>query len=142
MFYIPSYRKIKIGLMLSYKHWWHDAEPIYDDNAIIAGHGNYLAVSEIRSTYMNGLGAGIEFSLRLKSEEQNECLFFWNASFTEFKSQSYVYSLDIQNSYFLQPWNYSKTYPYDETKNRFYFNITVGFKFGFKNALRFKSPIN
>ncbi len=48
--------------------------------------------------------------------------------------ESHVYSGTANYSMFFP----SYTYPYIETKNRFYFNVTAGFKFGYRRALHTK----
>lgn len=134
IFYFPTQKRTQIGLMLTYKHWWHDIEPIENDKFYDSYKSNDPHLVEMRSTVMDGFGAGLEFAYYFKVHKDYDFNFFWNASFTYFNSFSHVYSIYTPYT------NYYSTglptYPYTETKGRFYLNATCGFKFGFKKPLK------
>lgn len=132
--YFPTHKATKIGLMLSYKHWWHGIKSIDSDNSEFSGKADSYYLKENRSTVMNGFGAGLEFSYQRVNRKHFDANFFWNASLTYFVSHSYVYS-GSESSQFVGNPNYpQKTYPYTETKGRTYFNVTCGFKLGYKKS--------
>ncbi len=134
IFYFPMIRKTQIGLVLSYKHWWHGKESIINDNSEISSKEEVVFFKEIRSTVMNGFGAGIEFTNYLTVYKNFDLNFFWGASFTYFNSYSNVYSMSYSNRF---SGSYiPSTYPYNETKSRLCFNLTFGFKVGFKKPLK------
>ncbi|HXU27607.1 MAG TPA: hypothetical protein VN698_10270, partial [Bacteroidia bacterium] len=137
LFFFPGRVRTQIGLILSYKYWWHGKEPIDNDNSVISGRDDDLHLTEIRSTVMNGFGLGVEFMHYRKTYEKLDCHFFWSVALTYFNSYSHVYSRSYINwSYASNPYYQNMTYPYTETKSRLYFNLTCGFKFGFKKPLK------
>ncbi len=136
IFYFPTQKKIQVGLILSYKYWWHGKEVIDNDNSVISGKDADLHLSEIRSTVMNGFGAGLEFTTYQKIYKKFDFNFFWGAALTYFNSYSHVYSLNYVNWTFAGSHFLPSTYPYTETKSRLYFNLTCGFKLGFKKPLK------
>jgi hypothetical protein len=136
IWYVVNRGRTQIGLILSYKYWWHGKESIVNDNSQISGKEEELHLSEIRSTVMNGFSMGAEFVHYRKSYKNFDFNFFWNATLTYFNSYSHVYSIDKINWYSVGNPSVPSTYPYTETKSRIYFNLTCGFKLGFKKPLK------
>ena len=134
MFYISKYPSRKIGFILSYKHWWHGTEPIINDKSVISGKSSYPIIAENRSTIMDGVGTGIEFMGNKRRYKAFDFNFFFDATITEFISYSHIYSVIILDPSAPNPIP-NQTYPYTETKNRFYFNITLGFKIGYRKII-------
>ncbi|HEX7413217.1 MAG TPA: hypothetical protein VF411_04155 [Bacteroidia bacterium] len=135
LFYRPRPDKTKIGFIFSYKHWWHSTLPIYNDLSVIPSKslsGAYLI--ENKSTVMNGICTGVEFMSCNRKYNRFDCNFFFDATITGFIVQSQVYSAYAANYGFSRYFNLL-SYPYDQTKFRFYFNITAGFKFGYRKQL-------
>ena len=129
LFFKPL-KSSEIGFIVSYKHWWHGNQSIDNDKSDF-GHGEVI-FKEIKSTYMNGLGAGVEYTHDF-SNNHFDCGFFLNTTITDFIAHSHVVSFDSGNI----PPSYSyRTYPYYETKNRVYVNVTAGFKFGYRKQLK------
>jgi hypothetical protein len=128
--------RTKIGLMLSYKHWWHGKEAIYNTQSLISGEDTYPWLIETKSTIMNGFGIGIEL-IHDFSRENFDFSFFYNVSITEFTAYSHVYSADSYNFAGLSLLQ-QHTYPYTETNYNLYFNITAGFKFGYRKPVHAK----
>ena len=136
IFYFPCRPRVQAGLMFSYKHWWHGKESIVNDNSQISSRDDVFFLKEIKSTVMDGLGLGLEFTYYRKAHKNFDFNFFWNAAITYFNSYSHVYSLDYLKPAFTGSPLIPSTYPYTETKNRFYFNLTCGFKLGYKKQLK------
>ena len=121
----------RVGFIISYKYWWHGNQSIYNDVSSYAHDDPDF--KEVKSTYMNGIGMGAEYTHDF-SNAHFDCSFFANATVTNFIAQSHVVSLDGGSN--IPPSAYNQTYPYDETKDRFYVNITAGFKFGYRKKLK------
>jgi len=124
------FKKNQIGIILSYKYWWHGNQSIDNDQSGFV-HDD-VDFKEIKSTYMNGIGAGVEYTRDI-GNNNFDCNFFMNATFTDFIAYSHVVSLSGGAN--IPPYAYTQTYPYNETKNRPYINLTLGFKLGYKKQL-------
>ena len=118
----------KIGFIFSYKYWWYDKKSVVNQAVDLFG-GTGPFYTEIKSTYMSGFGGGIEFTHDFDTYNL-DISFFTNISLTVFKANTHVYSLD--KTYRSSSIN-NTTYPCQETNHVTHFNITAGFKFGYKN---------
>lgn len=117
-----------------YKHWWHGTESILNANSIPGGSSYNPLVYENKSSVMNGFGAGLEV-MHDFSRKNFDCNLYYNISLTFFQEKSYVAS--VNNVCYIS--NYKAlTYPYNETKGWAYFNITAGFKFGYRKEVKTK----
>lgn len=120
----PSGYRGKFGVMVVHRYWGYYNEWIYRER--ISLYSSY-AFRERKTSVMNGIGLGVEYSKDL-SIKKLDLAFFCNLQITRFVVNSEVYEGDLKGQ--------SLNYPRTEHYNRFDVGIAVGFKIGLRKPLK------